>query len=125
MRNELRKLRKIYFFDVGIRNVLINNFNPLNLRNDVGALWENFILSERIKFLRNNGLDPKQYFWRTHQQQEIDYLEEQNQKLSAFEFKWNPKKSRQQAPKAFRDNYPEATFQTITPDNYQKFLGLF
>ena len=117
-------MRKIYFFDVGVKNVLINNFNTLNLRNDIGALWKNFIISERIKFLHNNGLNPKQYFWRTHQQQEIDYLEEQNQELSAFEFEWNTKKIIQQAPKTFRDTYPNTPFQVITPKNYQKFLGL-
>ncbi len=124
LRTELRKLRKIYFYDIGVRNALINNFNPLNIRNDVGALWENFLISERIKFLKNNSSSVKNYFWRTHQQQEIDYLEEKNQKLSAFEFKWNPKKAKKQAPKPFREAYPNTPFKVITPENYQKFVGL-
>ncbi len=124
LRTELKKLRKIYFYDVGIRNALINNFNPLNIRNDVGALWENFLISERIKFLENNSHSVRNYFWRTHQQQEIDYLEERNQKLSAFEFKWNPRKIKKQAPKPFREAYPNTPFQSITPENYQEFVGL-
>ncbi len=124
LRTELRKLRKIYFYDVGIRNALISNFNPLNIRNDTGALWENFLISERIKFLENNSHPVKNYFWRTHQQQEIDYLEEKNQKLSAFEFKWNAKKIKKQAPKAFRDTYPNTPFELITPENYLDFVGL-
>ena len=124
LRTELRKLRKIYFYDIGIRNALINNFSEAKLRNDIGALWENFLIMERIKSLQNNTTIPRNYFWRTHQQQEIDYLEDVDGKLSTFEFKWNPKKVRKQAPKAFRDAYFEATFESITPENYQEFIGL-
>lgn len=124
LRTELRKLRKIYFYDVGIRNALIGAYGPIELRNDIGALWENFIIAERTKFLNNNLHFNKHYFWRTHQQQEIDYLEEKNQQLSAFEFKWNPKKVRKQAPKAFRDAYPNTPFNSVTPENYEKFVGL-
>ena len=124
LRTELRKLRKIYFYDIGIRNALIGNFAPIELRNDNGAIWENFIISERIKYLNDNSIFAKNYFWRTHQQQEIDYIEEINGKLSAFEFKWNPRKVRKQAPKAFRDAYPGTPFESITPENYEKFIGL-
>ena len=76
-RNELKRLRKIYFYDTGIRNALINNLNPLNLRQDTGALWENYIISERIKFLKNSGMDRRSYFWRTLIKQEVDYIEEE------------------------------------------------
>lgn len=124
LRTELRKLRKIYFYDVGIRNALIGNFSSLELRNDIGNLWENFLMAERIKFLQNNDNFVYAYFWRTHQQQEIDYLEEVNGNLFAFEFKWNSKKVRKQAPKSFRDTYPNTTFENVTPDNYRGFLGL-
>ena len=124
LRNELKKLRKIYFYDVGIRNALINAYGPLEFRNDIGALWENFIISERIKYNLNHNHRTNQYFWRTRKQQEIDYLEEENQKLSAFEFKWNPKKVRKQAPKPFREAYPNTPFRSITPENYQEFVGL-
>lgn len=124
LRNELKKMRKIYFYDVGVRNALINAYGPLELRNDIGALWENFIISERIKQNENNLRYINKYFWRTHQQQEIDYLEEENMQLSAFEFKWNQKKIQKQAPKTFRDAYPNTPFEIITPKNYQKFVGL-
>jgi len=124
LRTELRKLRKIYFYDVGIRNALIENFSSIELRNDTGALWENFLIIERMKFLQNKSQSIRSYFWRTHRQEEIDYLEEKNQQLSVFEFKWNHKKIRKQAPKAFRDAYPNTLFSTITPNNYQDFVGL-
>ncbi len=124
LRTELRKKRKIYFYDTGIRNALINNLNDIDLRNDVGALWENFLITERIKYNQNHNHYTNNYFWRTHAQQEIDYLEETNGQLSAFEFKWNSKKAHQQAPKPFRDAYPNTPFEVVTPDNYQKFVGL-
>ncbi len=124
LRNELKKMRKIYFYDVGIRNALINAYGPIDLRPDIGVLWENFLLSERIKYNRNHQQFINSYFWRTHQQQEIDYLEEKNMRLSAFEFKWNPKKTRTKPPQSFIRAYPNTPFQTITPDNYEKFIGL-
>ena len=124
LRTELRKKRKIYFYDTGVRNALLNNLNPLNLRNDIGALWENFLVSERLKNNQNHARYVNQYFWRTHQQQEIDYLEEENLKLSTFEFKWNNKKAGAKAPKAFRDAYPNTLFKVITQNNYQEFVGL-
>jgi len=119
-RNELKKMRKIYFYDVGIRNAIINNFNPLNLRQDVGALWENFMISERLK--RNNtGENIKSYFWRTKQGQEIDYLEEFAGKISGFELKWKQNKWR--APKIFLEIYPKSSTLLINQNNHKKFWG--
>ncbi len=91
LRNEVSSNRKIYFYDTGIRNALISNFNPLSLRQDTGALWENFLISERIKQLEYNESYGNKYFWRTTQQQEIDYIEEHSGKLFCYEFKWNEK----------------------------------
>ena len=121
VRNELKKSRKIYFTDNGVRNAIIANFNPVNLRSDKGALWENFMVSERYKVLQNNNLMVNTWFWRTTQQQEIDYLEEKDGHLFAWEFKINPaKKSR--LPKTFSAAYPNHSFDTVTPDNYVSFL---
>lgn len=120
LRNELKKLRKIYFYDNGIRNALINNFNPVNLRQDIGALWENFAISERQKYLNNHGIDKQVYFWRTKQKQEIDYLEELGGKLSGFEFKWNKEKFR--PPKVFLKAYPESEIELISRNNYRDFI---
>lgn len=120
LRNELKKLRKIYFFDNGIRNALINNFNNINLRQDVGALWENFMISERIKYNYNNNLNKNIYFWRTAQRQELDYLEESANTLTAFEFKWQKEKFK--IPKIFIENYPESEIKMINRDNYKDFL---
>ena len=92
VRNEIKKGKKIYFIDNGIRNALIGNFLPLASRTDVGALWENYLVSERLKLIRNEGIYASGFFWRTTQQQEIDYVEEREQNMSAYEFKWNPKK---------------------------------
>ncbi len=123
-RKEISKSKKIYFYDVGIRNTILRNFNTLDLRNDTGALWENFLITERLKKNEYSRKFPHTYFWRTLNQSEIDYLEERNQQLSAFEFKWNPKKAHEQVPKAFRDAYPNTPFNFITPENYEKFVGL-
>lgn len=122
LRNEISSGRKIYFYDNGIRNSLIANYNPLTLRNDTGALWENFLVSERRKYLHYNRIFANTYFWRTHAQQEIDYLEERNGKLYAYEFKWNPKKAGRPS-KTFSNAYPEAEFATITPENMDDFLS--
>ncbi|MEK7508558.1 MAG: DUF4143 domain-containing protein, partial [Patescibacteria group bacterium] len=121
LRNELKKLRKIYFYDTGIRNALINNFNPFDLRTDVGNLWENFMISERIKRNNSRGLDANMYFWRT-QKQEIDYVEEKGGILSAFEFKW--KKDSFKKPKIFLDAYPGSAIELVNKDSYKKFIGL-
>ncbi len=122
LRNELTRLRKIYFYDTGIRNALINNFNGLYLRQDVGALWENFMICERMKRNANNGLSVNSYFWRTHSQQEMDYLEDKDGKLDAFEFKW--KSGKQRIPKAFINAYPDSRVECINQNNYEEFVGL-
>jgi len=122
LRSELKKSRKIYFYDNGIRNAIINNFNPLTLRNDVGALWENYLISERMKSRSHANIKANHYFWRTHAQQEIDYLEEYDGQLRAWEFKWKSS-GRARIPKTFIDNYPQAITDIITPDNYLNFLN--
>jgi hypothetical protein len=121
LRNEINSSRKIYFFDNGIRNAIINNFNPLQLRQDTGALWENFMISERLKFNIYNEQNGRNYFWRTYQQQEIDYIEDHDGKISAFEFKWNPN-AKSRFSRVFTDAYSEATTQTISPKNFTDFL---
>ena len=120
LRNELKKLRKIYFYDTGIRNVLINNLNPLNLRQDIGSLWENFMISERLKYNSNNNKDKQVYFWRTLQQQEIDYIEEYNGKLSGFELKW--KKDKFKKNQTFLNAYKGSSIELINKDNYKSFV---
>jgi predicted AAA+ superfamily ATPase len=122
LRNELKKLRKIYFYDTGIRNALINNFNRLELRQDVGQLWENFMIAERVKYNGNMGKFTNSYFWRTHRQQEIDYLEEKEGQIAAYEFKWQSNKIR--IPKAFMSAYPDSKIQFIDKENFEKFAGL-
>lgn len=121
VRNEIRKGKKVYFYDCGIRNAVINNFKSLGSRNDVGALWENYILVERMKYLRNKGIDTRFYFWRTTQQQEIDLVEESENGLSAFEFKW--KNARARISQTFTNNYPEATTGIITRENMEEFVS--
>lgn len=120
IRNELKKLRKIYFWDTGVRNALINNFNTLDLRQDTGALWENFLINERIKNNCNKNKDFNKYFWRTHNQQELDYIEEDSGKIHAFEFKWKKQKFR--PPSLFVNSYKESTVELIHNENFEKFL---
>ena len=122
IRTELKKSRKIYFYDNGIRNALIHNFNPTSIRQDMGALWENFFISERIKYNHYNGRYVNMYFWRTTQQQEIDYVEETDGTMAAFEMKWNPKKANAAIPTAFLNAYPVKETITITPENYLTYL---
>ncbi len=122
VRNEIKKGKKIYFYDCGIRNAIINNFNPVQSRTDTGALWENFIIAERMKFLRYNNIDVKQYFWRTTQQQEIDLVEEhEGGVLKAFEFKWG-KSGKARFSQTFTDNYPNTETAVISPGNMEEFL---
>ncbi len=121
VRNEIKKGRKIYFYDNGVRNAIINNFSPLGSRSDVGAMWENFLISERMKYLVYNNLNTWKYFWRTTAQQEIDYLEELNGKMTAYEFKWNPNKN-VRFPKTFTEAYPEVDLKLITPKNFEEFV---
>ncbi len=120
IRKEIKKLRKIYFFDLGIRNALINNFNPLELRNDKGEIWENFIISERVKLNSNHKIDCNVYFWRTHEKKEIDYIEEKGGKLYAFEIKWN--KGKIGGAREFIEEYKNSEFKEINKDNYQEFI---
>jgi len=123
LRSELSKSRKIYFYDNGIRNALIDNLSSVETRSDVGALWENFLISERIKSLKNNEHWRGCYFWRTKEQQEIDYIEEEDGKLQAFEFKWSLH-TKAKITKTFTNAYPTATTQIITPENYVAFVSL-
>ena len=122
LRTELKKGKKIYFYDNGIRNALIKNFNPINLRQDTRALWENFFISERLKYNQYNGRYVNPYFWRTTTQQEIDYIEEADGQFTAFELKWNPKKANATIPSSFQDAYPIAAAEVITPENYLQHL---
>lgn len=121
LRNELKKSKKIYFYDNGVRNAIINNYNPIENRPDKGALWENFILSERIKQLHYQRRFVNHWFWRTKQQQEIDLIEEENGDLKAFEFKYsnngNPKPSI-----TFTNAYPNTSYQVISKENLETFL---
>jgi uncharacterized protein len=121
VRNEIKKGRKIYFYDNGVRNAILGNFLPVNARTDVGSLWENWVISERYKYLCNKDIDFNRYFWRTTQQQEIDYIEEQQGKLSAYEFKWNPGAGASMS-KTFSNAYPGAEFKIITPENIHEFI---
>jgi len=121
LRTELKKSQKIYFYDNGIRNALISNFNLPSLRNDIGALWENFIISERIKYTHYKNIFSNKYFWRTHAQQEIDYIEDIDGQLNAYEIKWNMNK-KVFLPKTFSKAYPNSNFKIINSDNFVDFL---
>jgi len=120
-RKEIAKGRKIYFFDNGIRNAVIANFNLPELRQDIGALWENFLISERFKFLHYNDIWANSYFWRTYDQQEIDYIEDRGGELFAYEFKWNPKQ-KARLPKTFSNAYPDNHFKVINQGNFEEFI---
>ena len=121
LRNELSKSRKIYFYDNGIRNALIGNFSTVEARTDTGALWENFLMSERLKLLQNSERWAQRYFWRTAEQQEIDYVEEENGALKAFEFKWSAN-AKAKISKTFTKAYPEATVTVISQENFVSFI---
>jgi len=122
LRKEISTSRKIFFWDNGIRNALISNFNPLNLRNDTGQLWENFLMSERQKFNHYKGRWVNSYFWRTHEKQEIDLIEESGGEFEAFEFKWNKKKSTKSFD-LFKDNYPMRSASVISREDVEEFVG--
>lgn len=121
LRSEIVKTSKWYFYDLGIRNTLVSNFAPLSLRTDVGDLWENYCLVERLKYLAYTETKAYYYFWRTYQQQEIDWIEDRGGKLSAFEIKWNSNKN-VKTPTAWKAAYPEASFEPITSDNYLEWI---
>ncbi len=122
VRNEIKKGKKIYFYDNGIRNAILGNFLPLRSRVDTGALWENYLISERIKLTSNTEVRPEAFFWRTTQQQEIDYIEEAGGEFRVFEFKWNPGK-KAALSKTFANAYPVKSFEVINPVNYHEFLS--
>ena len=122
LRNELKLSRKVYFWDLGIRNMLIGNLAQVENRPDAGALWENFILAERLKRNSYAGSIAQYWFWRTQQQKEIDYLEEENGQLNAYEFKWSDKKADVRIPESFAKAYPDASFSVITPKKVDEFL---
>lgn len=121
LRHELKSSRKIYFYDNGIRNALIADYRAPEVRQDIGALWENFVIAERMKSNEYYHRWVNRYFWRTKQQQEIDYLEESGGELHAYEMKWNPR-AKASITKTFTEAYPNSEFQVITPDNISDFL---
>lgn len=120
LRKEVTKMDKIYFWDIGVRNAIIDDFKPMTLRQDKGAIWENFFIAERRKAIAYSRGRGKGYFWRTYDQQEIDYLEEKNGQLEAFELKIKSKNIK--APVAFTKAYPDASFTVIHNQNYLSFI---
>jgi len=122
LRKEVVKSSKWYFYDNGIRNAIIANFSSLENRNDIGILWENYIISERIKMQNYSRMIVNNYFWRTYDKQEIDWIEERGGKLFAFEFKWNEKKIK--PPVAWRNTYRNSEFKVVHRNNYQEWLKL-
>lgn len=122
LRKEIVKGKRWYFYDNGIRNALIGNLNPIEDRTDIGALWENYIVSERIKHQKYTNMLVYNYFWRTYDQQEIDWIEDRESVLHAYEIKWNPKK-KAKVPKAFKEAYPTSKFQVINRDNYYGWVA--
>lgn len=121
LRNEIRSKNKYYFLDNGIRNAVISQFNDLNLRNDVDVLWENFLASERIKFQEYTSLFANNFFWRTWEKKEIDWVEEREGNLFAYEFKWKEKKVK--PPKDFLENYKESVYKVVNKENYLEFIS--
>ena len=121
LRNEIKTNQKIYFYDTGVRNMIIGDLNPLEVRQDKGNLWENFLIAERLKYNAYNGSLAKGYFWRTVQQQEIDYVEEEALKVAGFEIKWNPK-SKVKIPKTFEKTY-KTEVKVITNENFREFIS--
>lgn len=121
VRNEIKKGKKIYFYDNGIINAVTANFNPLALRTDTGSLWENYIISERVKQLNIQQNEANSYFWRTTQQQEIDYIEKNDNSILACEIKWNAK-TKYKIPVTFSVNYANVTSKIVSPENYEEFL---
>lgn len=121
-RKEISKSKKIYFYDLGIRNVIINSFNFLDARNDAGALWENFLIVERLKRQKYENIYANNYFWRTLNKKEIDWIEERESKLFGYEFKWKSKGAK--APKDWLKSYPNSEFMEINQENYLDFIGV-
>ncbi len=122
LRNEIRKGKKVYFYDNGVRNAVISAFAPIELRSDIGALWENLMVAERVKRNMYNDCFAQQFFWRTHDQSEIDLIEEEDGVIRAFEFKWNAH-ARVHQPKRFIEAYRPAQFAVITPETFWDFVS--
>ena len=122
LRKEITRKNKYYFYDNGIRNAIISNFNDLEVRDDIGKLWENFLAAERLKIQKYRDIYANNYFWRTWGQQEIDWIEERGGKIHAYEFKWG--KGEAESPSDFSKSYPKAIFKTINQKNYSDFLGI-
>lgn len=122
LRKEITKNSRWYFYDNGIRNIVIANINPLNIRNDVGQLWENYIISERLKFQNYNNIIVNNFFWRTYDQQEIDWVEERDGNLYGYELKWNIKKLPKE-PMGWKKAYPKSKFEVINRENYRLWLS--
>ena len=120
-RNEIKRGKKVYFHDNGIRNAVLGDFTPIDRRSDVGALWENFLVSERLKRDAYSGGYARLYFWRTTTRQEVDLVEEKDGELSAFEFKWNPKR-KPHVPSAFAAAYPGVQYMRVDRENYFDFV---
>lgn len=120
LRKEITKNSRWYFLDNGIRNAVIANFNPIESRNDIGALWENYMISERLKYQEYKRLSSNNYFWRTYEQQEIDWVEERDGSLFGYEFKW--KESKVKIPSQWRNAYPNSSFEVINQYNFEKWL---
>jgi predicted AAA+ superfamily ATPase len=122
-RKEISKMHKIFFWDNGIRNAIIDNFDDTSIRTDAGKLWENFIITERMKWLAWNNPGAKSYFWRNYNQSEVDYLEVNKKQITAYEMKWNTAK-KHKLTAAFTNTYPEAQTEIITPINFANFCGV-
>jgi hypothetical protein len=121
LRKEITKNPRFYFYDTGIRNALINNFNPLTMRDDLGMLWENYIIIERLKKQEYLNINSNNYFWRTYNQKEIDLVEEREGKLFGYEIKWQSK--REKIPKEWEEAYKNSNYQLITKENYLDFIA--
>ena len=120
LRKEIRKQPKYYFYDTGIRNALIANFNSLGIRNDVGQLWENFLVMERLKKQAYQPIYANNFFWRTWSKQEVDFVEEREGKLFGYEFKWSQEKIK--IPTLWKESYPQSSFEIISRENYLDFI---
>ena len=120
LRKEIKKMSKYYFYDLGIRNALISNFNPLEKRNDIGQLWENFLFIERIKRNFYKKIYANYYFWRTYDKKEVDFVEEREGKIFGYEFKWENKKSKNL--KGWKKTYPDSSYDLITKENFLDFV---
>lgn len=120
-RNEIKRGKKIYFWDIGIRNAVISNFSKIQLRSDIGAIWENYFISERLKFITYNQSYSSSYFWRTVTQSEVDYIEETNNSFSAYEVKWNPR-AKAKFPRAYLNSYKNSNTFLVNSNNFEKHL---